>query len=149
YTSGTTSRPKGVMHSHLSVYFAILGNVIEMEATRKDVANCMLPLYHCAQHCIGTAFLAAGATLIVMRGFDAEALLSAIDRHRITYLWALPAMYAQLIDHPRRKTCDLSSLRLCLYSMAPMPQTLLRRLIQEFCPNFALASGQTEMYPFT
>jgi long-chain acyl-CoA synthetase len=149
YTSGTTGRPKGVMQSHLAVYIASLGNVIEMEARRDDVATALMPLFHCAQHILLCTFLHVGAATIVLRGFDAAGLLAAIARDRITWVFALPLMYSTILDHPGRATHDLSSLRYCLYAMAPMAEPLLRRLIAELCPNFALASGQTEIYPCT
>ncbi len=149
YTSGTTARPKGVMHSHLSVYFAVLGNVADMGIGRNDVATCMLPLFHCAQHVTALSFLVGGNALVLMRGFDPAALIQAIARERITYMVGLPLMYAAVLHHPSRAEHDLSSLRLCIYAMAPMPKPLLIRLIDELCPNFALCTGQTEMYPMT
>lgn len=54
-----------------------------------------------------------------------------------------------MLEHPSLAQRDLSSLRTCLYAMAPMAESLLRKLIQSFCQNFMLASGQTEMYPLT
>lgn len=149
YTSGTTARPKGVMHSHLSVYFAVLGNIADMGIGRADVATCMLPLFHCAQHVTALSFLAGGNALVLMRGFDPAALIAAIARERITYMVGLPLMYAAVLHHPSRSEHDLSSLRLCIYAMAPMPKPLLIRLIDELCPNFALCTGQTEIYPIT
>jgi long-chain acyl-CoA synthetase len=149
YTSGTTGRPKGVMQSHLSVYIASLGNVIELEARRDDVATAMMPLFHCAQHCMLCAFLHMGAASVILRGFDAAGLLATIARERVSWLFALPLMYATILDHPARTAHNLTSLRICLYAMAPMAETLLRRLIAEICPNFMLGSGQTEMYPVT
>jgi long-chain acyl-CoA synthetase len=73
-------------------------------------------------------------------------VLDALARERITHMFGLPLMYAALLVHPQR---DLSALRLCLYAMAPMPEPLLKRLIAEVCPNFALGSGQTEIFPMT
>jgi long-chain acyl-CoA synthetase len=127
YTSGTTGRPKGVMQSHMSVVMVAMNNAIEFGLWRDDVANASLPLFHAAQHALTCSVLAAGGTGIVMRSFDPAAML----------------------DHPLRPGRVLSSLRLCLYAMAPMPETLLRRLIAEFCPRYMLGTGQTEMYPLT
>ncbi|PZP93664.1 MAG: AMP-dependent synthetase [Variovorax paradoxus] len=149
YTSGTTGRPKGVMQSHLSVVMAAMNNAIEFGLWRNDVANATLPLFHCAQHTLMFGLLAAGGTLIVMRGFDPAQVLDAIERERLSFLVGLPLMHQALLDHPTRPQRNLSSLRVCLYAMAPMPETLLRRLIAEFCPNYMLGTGQTEMYPLT
>jgi len=149
YTSGTTGRPKGVMQSHLSIVMVAMNNAIEFGLWRKDIANAVLPLFHAAQHALTCSMLAAGGTSIVMRGFDPAATLETIENERITFLIGLPLMHQALLDHPSRPGRDLSSLRLCLYAMAPMPEPLLRRLIAEICPNFMLGTGQTEMYPLT
>jgi long-chain acyl-CoA synthetase len=149
YTSGTTGRPKGVMQCHLAVVMAALANAVELGLYRDDTANAMLPLFHCAQHTLLFTSLMAGATTILMRSFDPGRVLDAIERERITRLFALPLMYQAMLAQPDFARRDLSSLRTCLYAMAPMAETLLRRLIERFCPNFMLASGQTEMYPLT
>ncbi|MGJ7611877.1 MULTISPECIES: class I adenylate-forming enzyme family protein [unclassified Variovorax] len=149
YTSGTTGRQKGVMHSHASVHSVLLSNMVEWGSSpeRADVWSSVLPLFHCGQHTVLMSALAVGGTLVVLRGFDPGAVLGAIERHRITVMVGLPMMYGALLAHPQRVSRDLSSLRLCVYAMAPMSRTLLLRLLEEFCPNFALVSGQTEMYP--
>jgi len=149
YTSGTTGRPKGVMQSHHAVVMAAFANAIELGIRREDIANAVLPLFHCGQHTFLCTYLAAGATTVLDTGFEAGRMLAAIDRERITFTFALPLMYQAMLDHPDRARYDTSSLRLCLYAMAPMSESLLRRLIDTFCPQFMLASGQTEMYPLT
>ncbi len=149
YTSGTTGRPKGVMHSHLSVFTALLGNVIDYETRASDVSNVMLPLFHCAQHCMTAGVFLTGGTSVVMRTVDPGALIETVAREKVTVLLSLPPIYAAMLDHPARATNDLSSLRLCVYGMMQMPERALRRLIAEVCPNFQLGTGQTEMYPST
>lgn len=149
YTSGTTSRPKGVMHTHLALYFAALGNIVEDGPERGDVGTCMMPMFHCAQHALCLSYLATGSTMVMFNGFDIDRLVAAIEEERITFVFALPLMYAALLSHPTREARDLSSLRHCLYAMAPMPKPLLLRLIDELCPRFALGSGQTEIFPMT
>jgi long-chain acyl-CoA synthetase len=149
YTSGTTGRPKGVMQSHLSVVMAAMANAVEFGLRRDDVNNATLPLFHCAQHTLMCGVIAAGGTVVITRGFEPGAMLEAIERERISFLVGLPLMHQAMLDHPSRLKRNLSSLRLCVYAMAPMAETLLRRLIAEFCPNYMLATGQTEMYPAT
>ncbi|MEG0446622.1 MAG: AMP-binding protein, partial [Comamonas sp.] len=48
YTSGTTGHPKGVLHSHLSVYTAVMGNIDAIRYSETDVLSGWLPLFHCA-----------------------------------------------------------------------------------------------------
>ncbi|WP_296223672.1 AMP-binding protein [Ralstonia sp. UBA689] len=149
YTSGTTGRPKGAMHSHRSVHAALMSNIAGLNLNAADVFSCLLPMFHCAQFATAASAITLGATLVIQRGFDPAMLLDAIATERITQLFGLPLMYAALLHHPLRAQRDLSSLRLCLYAMAPMAKPLLERLIAEVCPNFALGSGQTEIFPMT
>lgn len=149
YTSGTTGRPKGAMHSHRSVYSALVSNIASMAIEPADIFSGILPLFHCAQFALAASALAAGSAMVLQRGFDPAALLEALERERITIMVGLPLMYGALLNHPERVRRDLSALRLCIYAMAPMAQPLLRRLIGEMCPNFALGSGQTEIFPMT
>lgn len=149
YTSGTTSRPKGVMHCNLAVYSTVMCNIGEWMVTREDRILIVLPLFHVSAHCLFTTFMAAGATVVLHNGFDPGQVLKTIDDQKISFFVGLPMMYAAMMEHPVRTTTDVSSLRYCIYAMAPMPRPLLLRLLNEFCPTFVLSSGQTEMYPST
>lgn len=149
YTSGTTGRPKGAMHSHLSVYSALVSNIGNMGIGPNDVFSGVLPLFHCAQFAVAGSALMAGSSMVIQRGFDPSAVLDALEHERVTVMFGLPLMFGALLQHPARPQKDLSHLRLCMYAMAPMPKPLLERLIAEVCPNFALGSGQTEIFPMT
>jgi long-chain acyl-CoA synthetase len=116
---------------------------------RGDAVSCVLPLFHCAQHAILNYTFVVGATAVLHRGFDLDTVMRSIEKNRMTVTILLPMMYAAILDHPRRAEHDLSSLRLCIWGMAPMPKDLTTRLVRELCPNFILGSGQTEMYPST
>ncbi|MFW2854532.1 class I adenylate-forming enzyme family protein [Sphingomonas sp. TX0543] len=149
YTSGTTSRPKGVMHCNLAVYATVMCNIGEWYVTRSDRILIVLPMFHVSAHCLFTTFMAAGATVVLHNGFDAGRVLTAIEEQKVSFFVGLPMMYAAMMDHTACAETDLSSLRYCIYAMAPMPKPLLRRLLSDFCPTFVLSSGQTEMYPST
>jgi long-chain acyl-CoA synthetase len=149
YTSGTTGRQKGVMHSHASVYAALMSNIAELGANSNDVSSCIFPMFHVSQHVVSMTFWVVGAAVHLDRSFDVDKFLQAVQSSRITVMVALPMMYGAILNHPRRSAYDLTSLRLCIYAMAPMSQPMLLRLIDEICPNFALCSGQTEMYSIT
>jgi long-chain acyl-CoA synthetase len=149
YTSGTTSRPKGAMHCHLAVVMAVMSNCIEMQLSRDDGITGQFPLFHCAGHVLLLSYLSVGGRMALMRGFDPVVCMEAIVRDRLTVFVGLSLMYQAILDHPRRGDYDLSGLRCCIYTMAPMGRPLLERAIAELCPNFVLSSGQTEMYPAT
>ena len=149
YTSGTTSRPKGAMHCHLAVVMAVMSNAIEMHLDRNDGVTGQFPLFHCAGHVLLLSYLSVGGRMALMRGFDPVICMEAIVRDKLTVFVGLSLMYQAILDHPRRKEYDLSGLKTCIYTMAPMGRPLLERAISDMCPNFVLSSGQTEMYPAT
>jgi acyl-CoA synthetase (AMP-forming)/AMP-acid ligase II len=150
YTSGTTSAPKGVIGSHLAIYLESLGTALEMRMSHEDRVSALLPLFHTAQlNAIVTPALAVGATVVLQRGFDAVRLLEAIERERLTLIFALPMMYRALIEEVERQPRDLSSVRLAVYAMAPMPTHELRKAMEVFGCDFSLAFGQTEMSPMS
>lgn len=150
YTSGTTSAPKGVVSSHLAVYVESLSAPLVLGISDAERSVVMMPLFHTAQlNGFTTGLLYVGGTAVLQRGFDAAALLATIERERVTQIFGLPMMYRAMLDHPDIHVRDLSSLRLALYAMAPMPDTDLRRAIEAFGCEFALGFGQTEMNPLT
>ncbi|WP_308286143.1 AMP-binding protein [Actinomycetospora soli] len=150
YTSGTTSAPKGVVSSHVAVYIESLNAPLVLGFSASDRSVVMMPLFHTAQlNGFTTGLLYVGGTAVLMRAFQPGELLRLIEAERITQIFGLPMMYRALLDHPDMGLYDLSSLRLALYAMAPMPDTDLRRAIEAFGCDFALGFGQTEMNPLT
>jgi acyl-CoA synthetase (AMP-forming)/AMP-acid ligase II len=150
YTSGTTAAPKGVMGSHLGIYLESTSAVMDLRFGPEDRVGALMPLFHTAQlNCFATPVALAGGSLDIMRGFDAAALLERIESERLTVIFALPMMYREMLDHPDLERRDLSSLRLAMYAMAPMPDADLQRAIEAFDCDFALLFGQTEMSPIT
>jgi long-chain acyl-CoA synthetase len=149
YTSGTTGHPKGAVHSHASVYSAVLANLSTLALDEQDVVSGILPLFHCGQHVVAATSVAAGACQILMRGFSAPAVVDAIARERLTVFAALPMMYAALLAVAQAPAADFSSVRLCVYAMAPMPRPLVDRIAATMSANIVLVTGQTEAYPVT
>jgi acyl-CoA synthetase (AMP-forming)/AMP-acid ligase II len=148
YTSGTTSAPKGVVSSHLAIYLESLGVALDTRMTAEDRATALMPLFHTAQlNVIATPAIAVGASIFIQRGFDATRLLDLIESERLTLTFALPMMYRALLEQLEQRSRDVTSLRLAIYAMAPMPTHELRRAIETFGCEFALMFGQTEMNP--
>lgn len=150
YTSGTTSAPKGVVSSHLALYMGSLTAAHEMRFTAEERLGAMMPLFHIAQlNAFSTPVIMVGGTVVLMRGFHADRLLDTIERERLSFVFGLPIMYRELMDHPEIGSRDLSSLRRCGYAMAPLPEADLLRAMDTFGCGFSLGFGQTEMVPMT
>jgi acyl-CoA synthetase (AMP-forming)/AMP-acid ligase II len=73
--------------------------------------------------------------------------LDLIEKEKLTVLFALSPMYRALLELQKQHKRDVSSLRLAVYAMAPMPDSHLRAAIEEFGCGFSLMFGQTEMNP--
>jgi fatty-acyl-CoA synthase len=149
YTSGTESRPKGVMHSSRSLVSNYVSTIIAGSMSPEDIEVHSLPLYHCAQL---DNFLATdiylGATSIIIPRPDPEMVLRAIQEHRATNYFAPPTVWIGLLRSPVFDEVDLSSLRKGYYGGSAMPTEVLREL-NERLPDLELWNfyGQTEMAP--
>lgn len=152
YTSGTTSRPKGVVTSHVAVHISNLSSALGLGLrpdTDYPVQPIVLPLFHVtALDALLLPTLLVGGTAVLLRGFDPAALAGVVERHRVTHLTLLPMMWAALIGQPALTDEGTASLVTCLYAMAPMPSELVGAVRARF-PNAAviLGSGQTETTP--
>jgi len=149
YTSGTTSRPKGVLHSHRTIHTGSLNVVANADLTRHDVMGSVMPLFHCAQLTMIKGAMHVSATTVLRRDFDPDGFLGDVEERDLSWSFLLPAMYEGLLAREDIDDRDLSSLRFCLYAMTPMGSQTLRRCIETFDADFALGSGQTEAYPPT
>jgi fatty-acyl-CoA synthase len=149
YTSGTESRPKGVMLSSRSLISQYVSCAVDGGMGPDDIEVHALPMYHCAQlDCFFCVDVYLGATSIVLPGPDPAVLLATIARERVTKLFCPPTVWISLLRHPDFDTTDLSSLRKGYYGASPMPVEILREL-QRRLPDVLLWNfyGQTEMAP--
>jgi len=151
YTSGTTAQPKGVVTSHLAVTLTALTTALLHRIDRDASMLAVMPLFHCAQlNAMALPALLAGATQVLLPGFDVAAVPALIERHRITHVFLLPMMYGALLQEPGTRAHDLSSVRRAVYAMAPMPQARLEAVHALFPgADVVLGSGQTEFTPPT
>jgi fatty-acyl-CoA synthase len=149
YTSGTESRPKGVMLSSRSLASQYVSCVVDGGMSADDVEAHALPMYHCAQlDCFFSVDVYLGATSIILPAPDPGTLLATIAREGVTKLFCPPTVWISLLRHPDFDTTDLSSLRKGYYGASPMPVEVLREL-QRRLPDVQLWNfyGQTEMAP--
>jgi fatty-acyl-CoA synthase len=146
YTSGTTGRPKGVMITHGNLAWKNLAHIVEFGFTSADLGLACGPLYHVgALDLTTTSLIAAGATTIIHRVFEAADVVDEIERSRVTTVWLAPAMVNAIMALPDIEQRDLSSVRLVINGGEKMPIPLIERLQRTF-PSawFADAYGLTE-----
>jgi fatty-acyl-CoA synthase len=146
YTSGTTGRPKGVMLTHANLAWKNLAHIVEFGFTGADLGLACGPLYHVgALDLTATSLIAAGATTIIHRSFDAAAVVDELERSKVTAVWLAPAMVNAIMALPDVEQRDLSSVRVIINGGEKMPIPLIERIQRTF-PSawFADAYGLTE-----
>ncbi len=128
YTSGTTGKPKGAVHTHASLLAGISSLHTAWAWGPEDRLVLTLPLFHVHGLCAGLfGTLAAGASAVVFDHFDPGAVLDAAPGS--TMFFGVPTMYHRLVASGRVR--ELAGLRLCVSGSAPLAADLWHRLAGE------------------
>ncbi len=148
YTSGTTGRPKGLRRAspppgHRPARALM---VYGFDRPGRAVALIDGPLHHSVPNAYARVALGAGADIVLRPGFDPEATLDAIARHRVTHLHLVPSAMARLLALPDavRRRSDLSSLRHVVHGAAPCPPHVRRGMAEWWGPVLHEYYGSTE-----
>jgi len=127
YTSGTTDHPKGVMHSYDNFYWKSADHLNALDIAAADRLLTMGPLYHVGAFDLpGVALLWRGGAMCVLRDYAPEAVLAAIERHRLTCGWMAPVMLSGVLAHPGRERFDLASFKWLIGGGERTPENRIR-----------------------
>lgn len=147
YTSGTTGRPKGVMHRHRDVVEQSLILIPAVSLGRNDRGLVTGPMFHCAElHCAFLPRVHIGASNVILHHFDPSVVLQLIQSEQISLFFAAPTMWNMLLQEDLGQY-DLQSLRIGLYGAAPMAPALVRACHERLGIGLVQAYGMTEMGP--
>ena len=132
YTSGTTARPKGVMHNHLS----LLAGARFMNAMAGDAGDVWMattPLVH-ASGLIGALLPAIleCRSLVLLPVLSPTAILDGIERHRVTFTGGLPFMITMLTEEQQKRPRDVSSLKVFVSGGDAVPLAVHETFSQVF-----------------
>ena len=147
YTSGTTGGAKGATLSHGNITWNALNVVVDADFRQDEIALVVAPLFHTAalnMLCLPT--LLKGGAVLIEPGFEPGRALEAIEAHRVTSLFGVPAVYDAMAAHPRWPDADLSSLRMLLCGGAPVPEATIRGYTRRGL-TFIQGYGMTETSP--
>ena len=127
YTSGTTGRAKGAMLSHGNFWWNNTNAVHNFDVLASDVTLAAAPLFHIgALNVITLVTLQKGGRVLLHRGFDPAVVLADVQRHGVTTMFGVPAMFQFMAQDPTFAETDLSSLRMLICGGAPCPESLLK-----------------------
>ncbi len=148
YTSGTTSRPKGVMITHRNAYINVIGTLIHHPVSLSDRYLWALPMFHANGWTFVWIVTAAGGTHVCLRKVDPVAIFQKIKDESISMLCAAPTVLISIANGPaelRRET--RRGLRI-LTAGAPPAAATIERIEGELGWVITQAYGLTETSPF-
>lgn len=146
YTSGTTDRPKGVMHTYRNFHAKSADQIVELGLSGDTCLLMSGPLYHVGAFDLpGVAVLWTGGRLVIQRDFDADAALDLIAAERITCAWLAPVMAGALLAAQQARPRDVSSFEWVIGGGERTPEARIRQFGEAF-PNgrYVDAYGLTE-----
>jgi fatty-acyl-CoA synthase len=131
YTSGTTGKPKGCMHTHGTIMCTAVGGAMWEGLGADSVALDTAPLFHVTgmQHSMNAPIF-AGAAIALLPRWDAEAAGYMIERYGCTHWANVPTMVVDLLAHPATACRDLSSLQNIFGGGSAMPEAVAQSLFE-------------------
>ena len=130
YTSGTTGRPKGCVHTHRSVmYGCVAGPVWSAAPVPDQVALAVLPFFHVTgMQVTMNATIFGGGTLVILPRWDRDVAGQLITRYGVTVWTNIPTMVIDFLANPHLSDYDISGLRRISGGGAAMPAAVAQKL---------------------
>jgi fatty-acyl-CoA synthase len=148
YTSGTTSRPKGVMITHRNAYMNTVGTLVHQHMTCADRYLWTLPMFHANGWTFVWTVTAAGATHVCLRKVEPRAVLELMAKERITMLCAAPTILISLANAPEELRRTAPRGIQVVTAGAPPAASTIQRLEDELGWTITHVYGLTETTPF-
>lgn len=151
YTGGTTGTSKGVVLTHRN----LLANALQIkewlqgEEGQERILTA-LPLFHIysLSACMNLAMVSGGA-MVILSKFDIDVVLQHINDYAPTIFPGAPTMYVAIINHPRVKEYNVSSIKVCVSGSAPLPVEVANRFGELTGGRLIEAYGLSEASPAT
>jgi long-chain acyl-CoA synthetase len=140
YTSGSTGTPKGVVlcYHHLDYFPEGLNNMINIPPDY--VALMPLPMSHLSGPLCCNFLLTNGVPMVIVDRIRPDTLLSAIEKYKVRWFWAVPPIVAMLVQTKDREKYDVSSLRIVAMMGMTVPVSLMEAF-EKICPEVMVVQG--------
>jgi len=145
YTSGTTGEPKGVLHTHNTLFGMLEEYINTLHLTSDEVILQAAPITHQAGLLHGVLMSTMlGATMILQDKWDVAVGIRLIEQYRATHFQAPTPFLADLAGSPLVDRHDISSLRRFVTAGAPIPRALVQRAVARLKVDVISAWGMSE-----
>lgn len=148
YTSGTTSKPKGVMITHRNAWTNSVGTLVHRHITPADRYLWTLPMFHANGWTFVWTITAAGGVHVCQRKVDPVSVYEQINRERITLLCAAPTVLIGIANGPEALRKTLRRQVEVITAGAPPASATIERIEGELGWTLTQAYGLTETAPF-
>ena len=152
YTGGTTGLAKGAMLSHGNlVSNAYMNRLWDTQAKGgAEVTLAAIPLFHAYGLTVAMMnTILLGGTLVLIPKWDLDLVFDTIASEKPTLFPAVPPMYKAIADHPRARTTDLKSIRLCVSGAMKLPVEIAEHFMRVSGAMLVEGYGMTETSPST
>ncbi|HVY06840.1 MAG TPA: long-chain-fatty-acid--CoA ligase [Burkholderiales bacterium] len=145
YTSGTTGKSKGCMHTHRTLNTTTIGGALWEGFTADSVALATAPFFHVTgmQHSMNTSIY-TGATIAILPRWNADVAGYMIERYGCTHWANVPTMVVDLLAHPSTANRNLASMQNIFGGGAAMPEAVAQKLYDLCGIDYMEAYGMTE-----
>jgi len=148
YTSGTTSRPKGVMITHRNAYINVVGTLIHHPMTVSDRFLWTLPMFHANGWTFIWIVTAIGGTHVCLRKVEAAAVFDLVKNESISMLCAAPTILISIANAPEEIRKESRRGVRVLTAGAPPAAATIERVEEELGWTITQVYGLTETSPF-
>jgi fatty-acyl-CoA synthase len=148
YTSGTTSRPKGVMITHRNAYMNVIGTLLHMPMTMAERYLWTLPMFHANGWTFPWSVTAVGGTHVCLRKVDPAGIFGLIQRESITMLCAAPTVLIGIASAPAEVRGNARRGLRVVTAGAPPAAATIERIEGELGWSITHVYGLTETAPF-
>ena len=148
YTSGTTSRPKGVMITHRNAYMNVVGTLVHVHMTSAERYLWTLPMFHANGWTFVWTITAIGGTHVCLGKVEARTAFELINREQITSICAAPTVLIFLANAPEEMRRGVRGGIRVITAGAPPAAATIERIESEFAWSLTHVYGLTETSPF-
>ncbi|XP_078177937.1 butanoate--CoA ligase AAE1-like [Carex rostrata] len=145
YTSGTTSRPKGVIYTHRGAYLNSIASVLLNDMTTMPVYLWTVPMFHCNGWCFSWGIAAQGGTNVCLRKVTAKGIFDSITHYKVTHMGGAPTVLNMIINAPVHERKSLPGKVVVMTGAAPPVLHIISR-VEQLGFRLIHTYGLTETY---